>query len=91
MAAAVLLTFAAILTFVPLQSGSVSSLFGCAFGRDLVTRHDQGGNIRYDNDRGPDCSSLGVIGPRLAATLIAALIGAAALRLPAQTHLRSGE
>lgn len=79
--AAVLSGSALILLFVPLAPGSASSLFGCAFGRDLLTRHDQGGNVRFDNGRGPDCTLGDLILKRVAIVAVMAASGASMVRI----------
>lgn len=68
--AGVLLCAVLVLVFVPLSAVSASSSFGCVFARDLIERHDLGGNVRYDKGRGPDCSNRRLMGTRLAMMLI---------------------
>jgi hypothetical protein len=65
-----LLAIALALVFLPLAPDSASSPFGCVFGRDLLTRYDQGGNIRYFNDRGPDCTNVALVAGRVGLLLL---------------------
>jgi hypothetical protein len=65
-----LLAIALMLVFLPLAPDSASSPFGCLFGRDLLTRYDQGGNIRYFNDRGLDCANVALAASRAGLVLL---------------------